>query len=148
MGTPETMNASETMKASETTNVPEADPATPAPPSKFMQVAVAAALDRKAEDLTILNLAKVSDFTELFLVCSATNERQVKAIADHVRDELRMNGLRPLHVEGEAAGRWVLMDYGGDMVVHVFLEETRQFYALERLWADAPVVTSQYLEES
>jgi ribosome-associated protein len=149
MDTSETMNASETTSASETTGASETtDPSSEAAPlSRFMQVAVGAALNRKAEDVLVLDLSKVSDFTELFLVCSGTNERQAKAIADNVRDELRMNGLKPLHVEGENKGQWVLMDYGGEMVIHVFVEETRQFYALERLWADAPVVTSQYLKE-
>ena len=112
-----------------------------------MQIAVDAALDRKAEHLTVLDLSKVSDFTELFFICSGTNERQVQAIAENVRDQLRSQGLRPLHMEGTNAGRWVLMDYGGDMVVHVFLDDTRSFYALERLWSDAPEVTKQFTGE-
>jgi ribosome-associated protein len=112
-----------------------------------MQIAVDAALDRKAEHLTVLDLSKVSDFTDLFFICSGTNERQVQAIAENVRDQLRSEGLRPLHMEGVNTGRWVLMDYGGDMVVHVFLDDTRSFYALERLWSDAPVVTGQFTGE-
>ena len=112
-----------------------------------MRTAVAAALDRKAEFLTVLDLSKVSDFTELFLICSGTNERQVQAIADHVRHEMRARGWRPLHVEGERGGKWILLDFGGDMVIHIFHDETRDFYGLERLWSDAPVVTSKFVEE-
>jgi ribosome-associated protein len=107
---------------------------------------VDAALDRKAEDLKVLHLAPVADFTDHFLVMSGTNERQVQAIADAIVERLRGAGVRPLHVEGYNHARWVLIDYGGDMVVHVFLEESRKFYGLERLWADAPEITSQFTE--
>ena len=103
--------------------------------------AVSAAEDRKAVDVKVLHLGKVSDFTEYFLICSGTNERQVQAIADAVEERLREEKVRPLHVEGYNRGQWILLDYG-DMVVHVFLEEPRRFYALERLWGDAPDVTA------
>ena len=109
-------------------------------------LAVAAALDRKAEELVVLDLGKISDFTEHFVICSGTNERQVKAIADAVLDQLRSRGVRPLHVEGLNRGSWVLLDFGGDLVIHVFLDETRRFYDLERLWSDAPEVTSRFVE--
>lgn len=105
--------------------------------------AVAAAEDRKAVDLKVLNLAKVSDFTDYFLICSGGSERQVQAIADAVQERLRAEKVRPLHVEGYNRGQWVLIDYG-DLVVHVFLEEPRRFYALERLWGDAPDVTANF----
>ncbi|MEA2599194.1 MAG: ribosome-associated protein [Acidobacteriota bacterium] len=107
--------------------------------------AVAAAEDRKALDLKVLHLQKVSDFTDYFLICSGTNERQVQAIADGVQERLRANRVRPLHVEGYNRGQWVLLDYG-DLVVHVFQEEPRRFYALERLWGDAPDVTAELRE--
>ena len=110
-----------------------------------MRLAVAAAQDRKAEALQVLNLSAVSEFTELFLICSGTNERQVQAIADAIIDALRGEGVRPLHVEGLRHGRWVLLDYGGDMVIHVFLGATRGFYALDRLWSDAPDETEQFV---
>ena len=110
-----------------------------------MRLAVAAAQDRKAEALQVLNLAAISDFTELFLICSGANERQVQAIADAIVDALRQRGVRPLHVEGLRHGRWVLLDYGGDMVIHVFHDATRRFYALERLWSDAPDETERYV---
>ncbi|MBW8876156.1 MAG: ribosome silencing factor [Acidobacteria bacterium] len=105
--------------------------------------AVAAADDRKALELKVLHLQQVSDFTDYFLICSGTSERQVQAIADAVQERLRANRVRPLHVEGYNRGQWVLLDYG-DLVVHVFQEEPRRFYALERLWGDAPDVTADF----
>ena len=105
--------------------------------------AVSAADDRKAVDLKVLHLEKVTDFTDYFLVCSGTSERQVQAIADAVQERLRENKARPLHVEGYNRGQWVLLDYG-DLVVHVFQEEPRRYYALERLWGDAPEVTAKF----
>ena len=105
--------------------------------------AVSAADDRKALDLKVLHLAKVSDFTDYFMICSGTSERQVQAIADAVQERLREEGVRPLHVEGFNRAQWVLLDYG-DLVVHVFQEEPRRFYSLERLWGDAPDVTAEF----
>ena len=104
--------------------------------------AVGAAEDRKAIDLKVLHLEKVSDFTDYFLICSGTSERQVHAIADAVQERLREHRVRPLHVEGYNRAQWVLIDYG-DLVVHVFQEEPRRYYALERLWGDAPDVTAE-----
>ncbi len=105
--------------------------------------AVAAADDRKALELKVLHLQQVSDFTDYFLICSGASERQVQAIADAVQERLRANRVRPLHVEGYNRAQWVLLDYG-DLVVHVFQEEPRRFYALERLWGDAPDVTADF----
>ncbi|MFL6201428.1 MAG: ribosome silencing factor [Thermoanaerobaculia bacterium] len=105
--------------------------------------AVAAAEDRKAVDLRVLHLEKVSDFTDFFLICSGTSERQVQAIADAVQERMREEQVRPLHVEGYSRGQWVLLDYG-DFVVHIFQEEPRRFYSLERLWGDAPDVTRDF----
>jgi ribosome-associated protein len=105
--------------------------------------AVSAAEDRKAVELKVLHLQKVSDFTDYFIICSGTSERQVQAIADAVQERLRSNRVRPMHVEGYNRGQWVLLDYG-DLVVHVFQEEPRHFYALERLWGDAPDVTAEF----
>lgn len=105
--------------------------------------AVAAAEDRKAVDLKVLHLQQVSDFTDYFLICGGTNERQVQAIADAIEERLRARKVRPLHIEGHSRAQWVLLDYG-DLVVHVFLEEPRRFYALERLWGDAPDVTAEF----
>jgi len=106
--------------------------------------AVAAAEDRKAIDLRVLHLAQKSDFTDYFLIMSGTSERQVQALADGIEERLREEGTRPLHIEGYNRGQWVLLDYG-DLVVHVFDSQTRGFYSLERLWADAPDVTQEFL---
>ena len=105
--------------------------------------AVSAADDRKAVDLKVLHLQQVSDFTDYFVICSGTSERQVQAIADAVQERLREIKVRPLHVEGYNRAQWVLIDYG-DLVVHVFQEEPRRYYALERLWGDAPDATAEF----
>jgi len=105
--------------------------------------AVSAVEDRQAIDLKVLDLAQVSDFTDYFLICSGANERQVQAIAEAVDESLRRGKVRPLHQEGMNGGNWVLLDYG-DFIVHVFRDETRRFYSLERLWSDAPEVTDRF----
>ena len=105
--------------------------------------AVAAADDRKAIDLKVLQLEKISDFTDYFILCSGSSERQVQAIADAIEERLRAEKVRPLHVEGYNRGQWVLLDYG-DLVVHIFQEDTRRFYSLERLWGDAPDRTADF----
>lgn len=109
--------------------------------------AVAAAIDLKATDVRVLDLGQVSDFTDYFLLCTGSNSRQVKAIADRVLERTKAAGQRPLHVEGLAQGQWVLLDFG-DLVVHVFDEPTRAYYGLERLWSDAPDVTSSLTASS
>lgn len=108
--------------------------------------AVEAAEGRQAADLRVLGLGEISDFTDYFVVCSGASERQVQAIADAVEETLREAGVRALHVEGRRGGSWVLLDYGA-FVVHVFQDETRRFYALERLWSDAPEVTARFSAE-
>jgi ribosome-associated protein len=96
------------------------------------------ALDKKAEDVIIIDLRKLNAPTDYFVICSATTERQVKAISDRVLEGLEEKGHKAWHVEGYAARKWVLIDYV-DVVVHVFTDETRRFYSLETLWGDAPV---------
>jgi ribosome-associated protein len=98
--------------------------------------AVNAALDKKAQDVVILDLRNTPAFTDFFVLCSGLNARQVKAIADAVEEALRAAKLRPAHVEGYDRAEWVLMDYF-NFIVHVFTPQTRTFYALERLWGDA-----------
>lgn len=105
---------------------------------------VAAALDHKATDLKVLHLEPVTDFTDYFLIASGSNSRQVQAIADAVEQRLHAAKVKPLHVEGQTEAKWVLLDYG-DFVVHVFDDERRAFYSLERLWSDAPDVTGDFL---
>ena len=101
--------------------------------------AARAALDKKAIDLTVLDVQGVSSVTDYFLVCSGRSAPHVKTIADAIREELKEDGIRPLHAEGQADSGWVLLDYG-DVLMHVFLADTRAYYALERLWGDAPSV--------
>jgi ribosome-associated protein len=99
--------------------------------------AIQACLDKKAEELSILEMEKGSGaFTDYFVLCSGTNPRQVQAIADEVELRLKGAGLRPTHVEGYNQAEWVLIDYV-DFVVHVFSEKARKFYDLERLWKTA-----------
>jgi len=121
----------------------KADPQTTADTGARVRAAVAAAEDRQAVDLRVLHLGDISGFTDYFLICSGTNERQVQAIADAVEERLRAERVRPLHIEGFNRAQWVLLDYG-DLIVHVFLEQPRRFYALERLWSDAPDVTPDF----
>jgi ribosome-associated protein len=97
------------------------------------------ALERKAQDVVVLDLAGISSATDHFVIATGTSDIQVKAIADHILDELRGEGQKPNHVEGLETGRWVLMDYV-DFVVHVFHPQARDFYQLETLWGDAPRV--------
>jgi len=103
------------------------------------QRAARIALDRKALDLVVLDVQALSSVTDFFLVCSGRSTTHVATIADAIRDELKAEGMRPLHVEGVAESGWVLLDFG-DVLMHVFLEETRVYYALERLWGDAPSI--------
>ena len=104
---------------------------------KQVTAAIQACLEKKAEELSILEMEKGSGaFTDYFVLCSGTNPRQVQAIADEVELQLKKTGLRPTHVEGYNQAEWVLIDYV-DFVVHVFSEKARKFYDLERLWKSA-----------
>jgi ribosome-associated protein len=98
--------------------------------------AVRAAEDKQAVDLILLDLRQAAGFTDYFLICSGTNPRQIRAIADGVIEALAATGAKPAHVEGYDRSEWVLLDYF-DFIVHVFAPETRQFYSLERLWGNA-----------
>ena len=102
-----------------------------------VETAVRSALAKKAEDAVVLDLRPATDFTDFFILLSGTNQRQLVAIADAVRDALReQEGWRPTHVEGYPRQEWILLDYT-DFVVHVFTPPTRAFYDLERLWGEA-----------
>jgi ribosome-associated protein len=104
--------------------------------SAEMTAGIAAALDKKAENLIVLDLTKASAFTDFFVICTGTNRRQVQAIADGVREAIAKLGTKPALVEGYERGDWVLIDYF-DFIVHVFMPSAREFYSLERLWGDA-----------
>lgn len=104
---------------------------------KQVAAAIQACLEKKAEELSILEMEKGSGaFTDYFVLCSGTNPRQVQAIADEVELRLKAAGIRPNNVEGYKQAEWVLIDYV-DFVVHVFSERARKFYDLERLWKSA-----------
>jgi ribosome-associated protein len=112
-----------------------------------VRVAVHAALDKKAFDIDVLAVGGLTSIADYFVLASATSERQAAAVADNIVDQLREElGVRPLLVEGSTPGRWVLLDFG-DFIIHIFTEETRRFYGLERLWGDAPNVTAEYTGE-
>lgn len=102
-----------------------------------LRLAVDCALDKKALNLVALDLREIASFTEFFVIASGTNQRQVQAIADEIRERLRkQSDSRAIRVEGYSAAEWVLLDYG-DFIVHIFEKKAREFYDLERLWRDA-----------
>lgn len=100
---------------------------------------VEAARDKKAQDLIVLDVRKISSFTDYFVICHGESHRQVGAVARHVEEKMKEVGYKPLGIEGYGEEQWILMDFG-DIVVHVFLKSIRDFYDLERLWADAPLI--------
>jgi len=106
----------------------------------------AACADRKAVDAVVLDLRQLSDATDYFVVVSGTSDTHVRAIAEHVVEDLQERGVRAHHVEGLAGGRWVLLDFV-DLVVHVFHPALREFYQLEGLWGDAPLRPARTGEE-
>lgn len=112
----------------------------PSTPLELARVAARAADDKKAADIVLLDLSPMTDVCDYFLVCTGANARQVDAIVDEVREKVHdACGVSPLSCEGRSGLSWVLVDYGS-VVVHVFRPETRDFYRLEALWADAPRV--------
>jgi len=100
---------------------------------------VVAAEDKKAQNCRILDVVGISMVTDYFVVCSANSNTQVKAIADNIEKELAKEDVKMLHKEGYREGRWILMDYG-TCIVHIFVEEEREFYNLERLWGTSEPV--------
>ncbi|MCJ7545573.1 MAG: ribosome silencing factor [Deltaproteobacteria bacterium] len=96
-----------------------------------------AALEKKAFNVTILELKKASSLTDYFLICSGRSDRQVQAIAESIEEKMSEQGARPLGEEGLREGRWVLMDYD-DVVIHIFYDPVRRHYDLEGLWIEAP----------
>lgn len=98
---------------------------------------VNASLEKKAKDLIILKVKEISAFADYFIIASGTSDRQVRAIADAIQENLKKAGILPMGIEGEAPGQWILMDYS-DVIIHIFLDNVRTFYDLERLWSEAP----------
>ena len=109
---------------------------------ELLQLAAVAADAKQADDLVALDVSGPLPLTDVFLLASGRNERNVLAIAEGIEDALLDIGVKPLRREGRSEGRWVLLDFG-DLVVHVFHEEDRMYYALERLWRDCPVIPLQ-----
>ena len=110
-------------------------------------IAEAALVDHRAVEVVVLDMRQVTPITDYFLICHGTSSVHIQSLAEAVREAFKERGIRPFGAEGEKEGRWVLLDYG-DLVVHVFSEEDRQFYDLERLWSDAPPVTALRIPEA
>jgi ribosome-associated protein len=106
---------------------------------ELVGIAAVAAADKLATDIIAYDVSDQLVITDAFLLCSASNDRQVRAIVDEIEDKLRKVAAKPVRREGEREGRWVLLDYL-DVVIHVQHAEERVFYALERLWKDCPVI--------
>ena len=106
---------------------------------ELLRVAALAADAKQAEDLVALDVSGPLPLTDVFLLATGRNERNVMSIAGEIEDKLIEAGAKPLRREGRSEGRWVLLDFG-DLVVHVFHEEDRMYYSLERLWKDCPVI--------
>lgn len=103
---------------------------------------VAALLDKKADKLVVLNLQGLTAMSDYFVLATASSDRQAQALADAVEAALKAEGRRPLSIEGYSSP-WILVDYG-DVVFHIFHDEARRFYGLERLWGDAPDATASF----
>jgi len=119
---------------------PQALAAAPAAPDLARPTALAiasAALDKKAEDVTVLDVRGLASYADYFVLMTADSDRQAAAIADHVEATMKAKGQAKVGAEGYETGRWILVDYG-DVLAHVMSRDTRQFYDLEGLWADAP----------
>ena len=106
---------------------------------EMLAVAALAADSKQAEDLVALDVSGPLPLTDVFLIASGRNERNVIAIAGEIEDKMIESGVKTIRREGKAEGRWVLLDFG-DLVVHVFHEEDRMYYSLERLWKDCPAI--------
>jgi ribosome-associated protein len=105
-------------------------------PAQSLNLYINAAMGKKAIDLVVLDVRKLSSIADVFIICSGRSNRQVMAIAEHIQVDLKKHGITPLSVEGKKQGHWVLLDYG-HVIIHVFYEPVRSFYDLESLWIDA-----------
>ena len=110
-------------------------------------LAAKAVLEKKALDLVVFDLRGISDMADYFLICNGTNNRQVRAIADAIEKALLEKGIKMDHKECYQESTWILLDYG-DLVAHIFNDDKRQYYDLERLWGDAPRVDLPFLHPS
>lgn len=108
-------------------------------PKKIADLIRTLAEDKKAEDIQVLDISKISSFAHYFIIAHGNSDRHVKAVASHLMDEMKQRKMPAFHVEGLVEGKWVLLDFG-PVIVHVFYKETREFYGLERLWGEAKKV--------
>ena len=106
-----------------------------------------AILARKAINVVALDVADLTSYADAFIICSGRSNRQVSAIADYVKTDLKKHDIKPLSVEGTKDGHWVLLDYG-HVIIHVFYEPVREFYDLEGLWADAKRITTPVMKKA
>lgn len=116
------------------------------PMESWLDPYVRAALGRKASNVTILDVRPLTSVADAFIVCSGRSHRQVSAIGDFIRRELKKQKIQPLSVEGLKEGHWVLLDYG-HVIIHIFYEPVREFYDLEGLWVDARRIKTQSLRQ-
>jgi ribosome-associated protein len=117
------------------------------PKDPSLDLYVKAILGRKAIDVVVLDVADLTSYADVFIICSGRSNRQVSAIADFIKTELKKHNIKPLGVEGTKDGHWVLLDYGR-VIIHVFYEPVREFYDLEGLWGDAKRIMTPSLKKA
>lgn len=108
---------------------------------------VKAVLGKKALNVVVLDVAELTSFADIFIICSGRSNRQVGAMADFIKTDLKKHKIKPLSVEGSKDGHWVLLDYG-HVIIHVFYESMREFYDLEGLWVDAKRIETPALKKA
>ena len=114
---------------------------------EMVKLAVNALEDKKGEDIQIIDIREVSVLADYFLIASGSNKNQVQAMVDNVQEELHKAGFAPRQIEGYQTASWILLDYG-DIIIHIFDEENRLFYDLERIWRDGSVISPEALKEA
>lgn len=118
-------------------NLEVVPPPAPEPSAEAIaRLAVDAAANKKAEDIVLMDIRELTSMADYFVICSASNDRQLKAVVEGIELDLKAEGVRPVHVEGEQGSGWVLVDFG-DVICHVFKEDERDYYRLEDLWTGA-----------
>ncbi len=115
-------------------------------PDPSLKYYINAAQGRKATDLVVLDVSELTSFADVFIICTGKSHRQVSAIAEYIKTDLKKQGISPISIEGMSDGHWVLLDYG-HILIHVFYDPVRAFYDLEGLWADAKRISvADYVE--
>lgn len=113
---------------------------------EILKIAANVLNEKKAKELNAIKIEKISDIADFFLICTATSSTHVRALADEVEEKLKQNGVTPDHIEGKASD-WILLDYG-TVVIHVFGRQSRDFYALDRMWSDGEQIDLTQMLES